>query len=98
MPDTAPDVNVHLALHPQHPSAVVATLTGHTLHTARATLASEGFRPVSDDTMLLVRIDHEEPHYANITANLLRDASITVDISDQCRRRSTPSGPGPTTR
>ncbi|MEU8954995.1 DUF317 domain-containing protein [Streptomyces sp. NPDC048518] len=83
MPDTAPDAHVHLALHPQHPSAVVATLTGTTLHTARAALASEGFRPVSDDTMLLVRIDHEEPYYANITANLLCDVSIPVDITDQ---------------
>ncbi|MYT96641.1 MULTISPECIES: DUF317 domain-containing protein [unclassified Streptomyces] len=83
MPDTTPDAHVHLALHPQHPSAVVATLTGNTLHTARATLASEGFRPVNDDTMLLVRIDHEEPYYANITANLLRDAGIPVDITDQ---------------
>ncbi|GGU55010.1 hypothetical protein GCM10010211_19620 [Streptomyces albospinus] len=83
MPDTAPDAHVHLALHPQHPSAVVATLTGSTLHTARATLASQGFRPVTDHTMLLVRIDHEEPYYANITATLLRDAGITVDITDQ---------------
>ncbi|MFE9736344.1 hypothetical protein ACFYO9_38490, partial [Streptomyces sp. NPDC005863] len=82
MPDTAPDAHVHLALHPQHPSAVVATLTGTTLHTARATLASEGFRPVCDDTMLLVRIDHEEPYYANITANLLCDVGIPVDITD----------------
>ncbi|MEU7646349.1 DUF317 domain-containing protein [Streptomyces huasconensis] len=72
-----------LALHPQHPSAVVATLTGTKLHTAHATLASEGFRPVSDDTMLLVRIDHEEPYYANIAANLLRNANIPVDITDQ---------------
>ncbi|WP_051852063.1 DUF317 domain-containing protein [Streptomyces sp. NRRL F-5650] len=83
MSDTTPDAHVHLALHPQHPSAVVATLTGSTLHTARATLALEGFRPVSDDTMLLVRIDHEEPYYANITANLLRDAGTPVDITDQ---------------
>lgn len=62
MPDTTPDAHAHahLALHPQHPSAVVATLTGSTLHTARATLASQGFRPVATDTMFLVRIDHEE--------------------------------------
>ncbi|MFF9900966.1 DUF317 domain-containing protein [Streptomyces longispororuber] len=85
MPDTAPDAVAHvrLALHPQHPSAVVATLTGSKLHTARATLTSEGFRPAGDDTMLLVRIDHEEPYYANIVANLLRDAGIPVDITDQ---------------
>ncbi|MEU4347012.1 DUF317 domain-containing protein [Streptomyces sp. NPDC023838] len=83
MPDTAPDVHVRLALHPQHPSAVVATLTGHTLHTARATLASQGFQPADDGTMLLVRIDHEEPYYANITANLLRDAGIPVDVHVQ---------------
>ncbi|MBB5109946.1 hypothetical protein [Streptomyces spectabilis] len=83
MPDTAPDTHIRLALHPQHPSTVVATLTGTKLHTARATLASEGFRPVGDGTMLLVRIDHEEPYYADITANLLHDAGIPVDIADQ---------------
>ncbi|WP_282793127.1 DUF317 domain-containing protein [Streptomyces sp. CC224B] len=83
MPGTAPDAHVRLALHPLHPSAVVATLTGSKLHTARATLTSEGFRPAGDDTMLLVRIDHEEPYYANIAADLLRDAGIPVDITDQ---------------
>lgn len=85
MPDTSPDAHVHLALHPQHHSAVVATLAGTKLHTARATLASEGFRPVGDDTMLLVRIDHEEPYYADIAAHLLRDAGIPVDITDQLK-------------
>ncbi|GAA0629116.1 DUF317 domain-containing protein [Streptomyces crystallinus] len=83
MPDTAPAAHVHLARHFKRTSAVVATLTGSTLHTARATLASEGFRPVTDGTMLLVRIDHEEPYYANITAGLLRDAGIPVDITEQ---------------
>ncbi len=85
MPDTSPHAHVHLALHPQHPRAVVATLTGTKLHTARATLASEG-RPVSDDTMLLVRIDHEEPYYANTTTNLLRNANIPVVITDQLQQ------------
>ncbi|MEV5979682.1 hypothetical protein [Streptomyces sp. NPDC052114] len=83
MPDPTPDAHVRLTLHPQHPSAVVATLTGSTQHTARATLSSEGFRPIGDGTMLLVRIDHEEPYYANITANLLRDAGIPVDVTAQ---------------
>ncbi|WP_172386653.1 DUF317 domain-containing protein [Streptomyces sp. MNP-20] len=83
MPNEASDVHVDLALHPQHPSAVIAYLYGPQLHTARATLASEGFRSVTDTTMLLVRIDHEEPYYANIAANLLRDAGITVHITDQ---------------
>ncbi|MEU1073519.1 MULTISPECIES: DUF317 domain-containing protein [unclassified Streptomyces] len=85
MPDTAPDAHVRLALHPQHPSAVVATLSGNTLHTACATLASEGFQPVTETTMLLVRIDHEEPYYANITADLLRDAGISVEITEPLR-------------
>ncbi|MEU2951048.1 hypothetical protein [Streptomyces xanthochromogenes] len=83
MPDTAPDAHIHPALRPQQPSAVAATHTGHTVHTARAALASQGFRPVSDDTMLLVRADHEEPHYANIAANLLRSTSSTVHVTDQ---------------
>ncbi|MEU3499925.1 DUF317 domain-containing protein [Streptomyces hundungensis] len=85
MPDTAPAAHVHLALHPQHPSAVVATLAGSPLHTARATLASEGFQPVTETTMVLVRIDHEESYYANITAGLLRDAGVPVDITEQLR-------------
>ncbi|MGP9017674.1 hypothetical protein ACT1U9_04595 [Streptomyces sp. BR1] len=83
MPNAASDVHVDLSLHPEHSSAVVAHLDGPQLHTARATLASEGFRPVNDTTMLLVRIDHEEPHYANIAANLLRSAGITVHVTDQ---------------
>ncbi|MEI5100886.1 DUF317 domain-containing protein [Streptomyces sp. PmtG] len=80
------DTHVHLALHPQHPSAVVATLTGAHLHTARATLASEGFQPVTEATMLLVRIDHEEPHYTDTAATLLRGAGITVHVTDQLQK------------
>ncbi|MVO90313.1 hypothetical protein GPA10_37585 [Streptomyces sp. p1417] len=85
MPHTAPDVHVHLALHPQHASAVVATLTGRPLHTAHATLATERFQPVTDTTMLLARIDHAELHYASTAAVLLRDAGITVHVTEQLR-------------
>ncbi|MGW7008212.1 hypothetical protein ACWGCW_36850 [Streptomyces sp. NPDC054933] len=59
MPDAALDAHVHLALHPEHPSAVVATLTGSTTHIARALLGLHGSRPATANTMLLARIDHE---------------------------------------
>ncbi|MFK8909433.1 hypothetical protein ACJA3G_20680, partial [Streptomyces sp. YS-3] len=68
---------------PSTPAPSSPPLAGNTLHTARATLASHGFRPVTDGTMLLVRIDHEEPYYANTTAGLLRDAGIPVEITEQ---------------
>ncbi|MET9550127.1 hypothetical protein ABZY36_33190 [Streptomyces sp. NPDC006627] len=85
MPNSAPDAHVHLDLHPQHPSAVIATLTGSTPRTARATLTSQGFHPVSDETMLLVRIDHEEPYWANKTADALNTEGIHTEITPRLR-------------
>ncbi|MEV7192234.1 hypothetical protein AB0N81_10550 [Streptomyces sp. NPDC093510] len=35
--------------------------------------------------MLLGRIDHEEPYYANVTANLLRNAGMTWLDRDEIR-------------
>ncbi|MGW3056527.1 hypothetical protein ACWC98_11390 [Streptomyces goshikiensis] len=78
-PETA--THVHLALHPDHGSAVTATITGSSPHTARATLAAHGFRRIDEQTMALARIDHDEPHYAEKAARILRDGGTTVEIS-----------------
>lgn len=80
MSDPATDVQVHLELHHRHPSAITATLTGSAGHLARALLSTSGFRPTDSRTMLLVRIDHEEPHYADQAARALCQEGITVVI------------------
>lgn len=79
MPSPAP-AHVRLALHPNHGTAVTATITGTTRYLARATLAIHGFRSTSDTTMVLARIDHDSPHYADKAAEELREEGTTVDI------------------
>ncbi|MFI1060541.1 DUF317 domain-containing protein [Streptomyces spororaveus] len=80
MPRPVLDAQVRLALHPDHTSAVTATITGPDRYLARATLAEHGFRWTSDETMALARIDHDEPHYADQAARALREDGATVEI------------------
>ncbi|GAA2255030.1 DUF317 domain-containing protein [Streptomyces amakusaensis] len=79
----SPIAHVRLDRHPEHPDAVTATLTstGKGADTARALLAGHGFRPLDPATMILARIDHEEPHHANQAATTLRTAGATVEIT-----------------
>ncbi|WP_405889847.1 hypothetical protein OG427_07310 [Streptomyces sp. NBC_00133] len=81
MPHPATDAHVHLARHPQHPDAVTATITGAGTYTARALLTVHGFRQVGEQTMILARIDHEEPHYAHRAAHALREEGVIVHIT-----------------
>ncbi|MEU3188393.1 DUF317 domain-containing protein [Streptomyces sp. NPDC006923] len=74
------NVQVHLAQHPDHTSAVTATLTGADTYLARALLTTHGFRQADTRTMILVRIDHEEPYYTDRAAHALRQDGITVEI------------------
>lgn len=81
MPRPAVDAQVRLALHPDQSSTVTATLTGPDPYLARATvLSAHGFRWTSDETMILARIDHDEPHYADQAARVLREIGATVKI------------------
>ncbi|RSO06811.1 hypothetical protein DMH15_41900, partial [Streptomyces sp. WAC 06725] len=64
-----------------HTSAVTATLTDSSPTTARALLSVHGFRPTGEHSLVLARIDHEEPHYAQQAAQALRAAGLTVDIT-----------------
>ncbi|MER5760608.1 DUF317 domain-containing protein [Streptomyces sp. NPDC002082] len=73
--------DVRLALHPEHSSAVVATLTTPERYLARAVLAEYGFRPTGDSTMVLARIDHDEPHHADRAALALRQGGAIVEVS-----------------
>ncbi|MFJ9029689.1 hypothetical protein ACIRQP_14385 [Streptomyces sp. NPDC102274] len=90
--------HVRLAAHPDHSSAVIATITGSDASTARAVLSVQGFRPLGEQTMVPARIDHEEHHYAGQAARALREGGATVDITPGLQEDTTPNGPGPTTR
>lgn len=81
MPHPATDAHVHLEQHPDHPHAVTATITGPGAYIARALLSLHGFRPAGEQMMILARIDHEEPHYADQAARALRDEGATVGIA-----------------
>ncbi|WP_327255368.1 DUF317 domain-containing protein [Streptomyces sp. NBC_01244] len=83
MPQTDPAApRVRLALHPGHGSAVVATLTdsGPGRDLSHELLALHHFRRVDDRTAVLARIDHDEPHYANQAALVLREKGASVEI------------------
>lgn len=79
MPSPSP-AHVRLELHPDHGTAVIATITGNPLYLTRAALAIHGFRSTSDTTMVLARIDHDAPHYADKAARALREDGTTMDV------------------
>ncbi|MBC2878046.1 MULTISPECIES: DUF317 domain-containing protein [Streptomyces] len=81
MPDPAFHVHVRLGWHPEHPNAVTAATVGTDTYAARALLSVHGFRPTDDQTMILARIDREEPYYADQAAHALRKAGVTVEIT-----------------
>ncbi|WP_414169072.1 DUF317 domain-containing protein [Streptoverticillium reticulum] len=84
---TAPVIDAHIRLdtHPSHSSAVTAHLTGTRHRTAHALLAARGFEPVDERTLVLARIDHEEPYWAEQAAQALAGEGITAEITPQLR-------------
>lgn len=74
------DAHIRLALHADHLPSVTATATGPTADAARSHLYDLGFRTTGPTTMVLARIDREEPHYAACAADLLRRYGFTVEI------------------
>lgn len=85
MPDSPLDVHVLLDVHPAHTSAVTATLTGPQHRVAQALLSTHGFEPLDQQTMVLARIDHEEPHWAEQAATALSAEDITTEITPRLR-------------
>ncbi|MCX5275349.1 MULTISPECIES: DUF317 domain-containing protein [Streptomyces] len=77
------DAHISLALHPDHSSAVTATLAGpeSSQNLARTALSYRGFHPIDLSTLVLARIDHDEPHYADQAAQALREVGATVEIT-----------------
>ncbi|WP_433549096.1 DUF317 domain-containing protein [Streptomyces sp. CA-294286] len=79
---------VRLDLHSTLPGTVVAHYKGATTPNPEMTdaavaaiLAKHGFRHAAGQTMLLSRIDHEEPYYAHQATIELRNRSASVLIS-----------------
>ncbi|GAA4781810.1 DUF317 domain-containing protein [Streptomyces ziwulingensis] len=86
MSDTpALDAHVRLDTHPRHPSAVVATLTGTDRHIPHAHLSVRGFDHVDERTLVMARIDHEEPYWAERAAHDLTSLNITVAVTPGLR-------------
>ncbi|WP_216587995.1 hypothetical protein [Streptomyces brasiliscabiei] len=83
MPRPEADPHLRLDLLDGRPGAVTATITGTPTHTVRAPLALHGFEPLDDTTLVMARIDREEPPYAEQTARALRAEGVTVDITPQ---------------
>jgi hypothetical protein len=79
------DAHVRLDTHPRHPSAVVATVTGTDRHIAHAHLTVRGFDSVTEHTLVMARIDHEEPYWAERAAQDLTALHITVAITPGLR-------------
>lgn len=72
MPQPTPDTRIHFALHPGHPPAVTATVTGPRSTEAQVALAARGFRDTGAGFMVLARIDREEPYYTQQAAQELQ--------------------------
>ncbi|MFI1023354.1 hypothetical protein [Streptomyces olivaceus] len=86
MSDTpAPDAHIRLDTHRTHPSAVVATITGTDRHIAQAHLSVRGFDHVNERTLVMARIDHEEPYWAERASLDLTAANISVTITPGLR-------------
>ncbi|MBB4984217.1 DUF317 domain-containing protein [Streptomyces nymphaeiformis] len=80
MPYASANAHVHFALHPDHQPAVIATTTGPTADAARSHLYDHGFRSTGPATMVLARIDLEEPHYTARAAEQLRLSGFITEI------------------
>ncbi|MEU3328738.1 hypothetical protein [Streptomyces albus] len=75
------EARIHLDLAPTRTDAVTATLTGNGTVLAHGVLTSYGFRETGPDTLILARIDHEEPYYAAQAAKVLEYAGLPVTVT-----------------
>ncbi|MEW1757542.1 DUF317 domain-containing protein [Streptomyces cyaneofuscatus] len=85
MPHPEADPHIRLDLYQERSSAVTATITGTPTRTLHALLTIHGFEPLDEQTMVMARIDREEPHYAEQAALALRAENLTVDIAPGLR-------------
>ncbi|MER6500135.1 DUF317 domain-containing protein [Streptomyces sp. NPDC001455] len=79
------DAHVRLDTHPTHPSAVTAVLTGSQAHIPHVGLEAADWTVVADNVLVLVRIDHEEPYWAERAAQQLAADGVSVEITSRLR-------------
>lgn len=79
------DAHVRLDTHPTHPSAVVATLTGAQANIPHMGLEAADWHVVAKNALVLARIDHEEPYWAENEARELITSGIAVEITPRLR-------------
>lgn len=79
------DAHVRLDTHPTHPSAVTATLTGTQAHIPHLGLEADGWHVAAENVLVLARIDHEEPYWAEQAARQVAADGITVEITPRLR-------------
>ncbi|WP_406108350.1 DUF317 domain-containing protein [Streptomyces sp. NBC_01003] len=79
------DAHVRLDTHPTHPSAVTAVLAGAQARIALMGLEAADWTVVAENVLVLVRIDHEEPYWAEDAAKHLSAEGITVEITPRLR-------------
>lgn len=75
------DAHVRLDIHPTHPSAVQAVLTGAQARVALMALEAADWSVAATGVLVLSRIDHEEPYWADDAAKHLTAEGITVEIT-----------------
>ncbi|MFF6843434.1 DUF317 domain-containing protein [Streptomyces tanashiensis] len=80
MPYAPADAHIRFTLHPDHQPAVIATTTCPTADAARSHLHDHGFRSTGPTTMVLARIDREEPHYTAKAAEQLQRHGFTTEV------------------
>lgn len=79
------DAHVRLDVHPTHPSAVTAVLTGSQAHIPHVGLEAAHWTVVAENTLVLARIDHEEPYWAEKAAQQLAADGVSVEITPRLR-------------
>ncbi|MFI5751057.1 DUF317 domain-containing protein [Streptomyces sp. NPDC051644] len=79
------DAHVRLDIHPTHPSAVTAVLTGTQARIALMGLEAADWTVVAENVLVLAGIDHEEPYWAEDAAKHLSAEGITVEITPRLR-------------
>ncbi|MFJ5265537.1 hypothetical protein ACIQAC_34225 [Streptomyces sp. NPDC088387] len=75
------DAHVRLDIHPTHPSALQAVITGIQARVARMALDTADGSVAATNVLILARIDHEEPYWADEAAQHLIAEGITVEIT-----------------
>ncbi|PIM65949.1 hypothetical protein CTU88_46080, partial [Streptomyces sp. JV178] len=71
--------------HTTRTSAVTATITGPHREQARAALTTHGFEILDEDTLVMARIDNEEPNWAEKAAQALAADGFITEITPRLR-------------